>query len=389
MIAENKQEFFEQLERELQRLGVEDSSELIYDLEEHFAEGARRGISEEETCRELGNIAEIARSCLDLKSSAINSMVARDVSRKRVSLTKPGRSVPADPSLTPNSVNSEQKAQEDCVRSYTPEHIAEETVPPSGGMGSIPSQNGAENPADPGGTGSFPNQNTASDSAAQSGTASSADQNTASSSANQGGAADPNTQSGSNGTFEKIGKTVDEVCEKAGKALGEAFNKAESAIGKAGEKVNEKVGAFRPSDSYRASVNKGKHADIPPQSAKVKIKGKSEFVDTTGLQPNVNGARLFGEIMLDLFLWIWLIPMVLAIVVAFFAGTVALVGVGIMSILGRGDFNEFKFITRLLFALGFFSLTGVAANLGSLLIKPVSSLVKYVVSRHLKAIYDI
>lgn len=382
MIAENKQEFFEQLERELQRLGVEDSSELIYDLEEHFAEGARRGESESEICRELGSIAEIARSCLDLKSSAINSMVARDVSRKRVSLTKPGRSVPADPSLTPNAINSDLKAEEDCVRSYTPEHIAEEVVPSAdSGTASTPNANTA---------GSVPEGMSTANSAPEgTNAASSAPEGTSSAnSANQNTANAGNTSS-ANGTFEKIGKTVDEVCEKAGKALGEAFNKAESAIGKAGEKVNEKVGAFRPSDSYRANVNKGKHSDIPPQSAKVKTKGKSEFVDTTGLQPNVNGARLAGEIVLDLFLWIWLIPTVLAIVIAFFAGTVTLVGLGIMSILGRGAFDEFKFITRLLFALGFFSLTGVAANLGSLLIKPVSALVKYVVSRHLKAIYDI
>ena len=98
-IAENKQEFFEQLLRELQKLGLEDTGELMSDLEEHFAEGERRGIAESEICRDLGSIAEIARSCLDLKSTAINSMVARDVERKKVSLTKPGRSVPADPSL--------------------------------------------------------------------------------------------------------------------------------------------------------------------------------------------------------------------------------------------------------------------------------------------------
>lgn len=365
MIAENKQEFFEQLERELQRLGVEDNSELITDLEEHFAEGERRGESEADICRELGSIAEIARSCLDLKSEAINSMVARDVSRKRVSLTKPGRSVPADPSLAPNAINSEQKAEEDCVRSYTPEHIAEEVIPTQNGAASSASQNGAAN------------------SASQNGAARSDAQNSANSAA----------RGNSNGTFEKIGKTVDEVCDKAGKALNDAFNKAESAIGKAGEKVGEKVnaaaGAFRPSDSYRSKVNRDKHADIPPQSAKVKTKGKNEFVDTTGLQPNVNGARLAGEIILDLFLWVWLIPAVFVLVVACFAGAVALVGVAIMCILGKGDFEQFRFITRILFALGFMCLSGVSGNLGGILKNPAVSLVKYVISRHLKAVYDI
>lgn len=383
MIAENKQEFFEQLERELQRLGVEDNSELITDLEEHFAEGERRGESEADICRELGSIAEIARSCLDLKSEAINSMVARDVSRKRVSLTKPGRSVPADPSLAPNAINSEQKAEEDCVRSYTPEHIAEEVIPTQNGAASSASQNGAANSASQSGAASSASQSDVTNSASQNGAARSDAQNSANSAA----------RGNSNGTFEKIGKTVDEVCDKAGKALNDAFNKAESAIGKAGEKVGEKVnaaaGAFRPSDSYRSKVNRDKHADIPPQSAKVKTKGKSEFVDTTGLQPNINGARLAGEIILDLFLWVWLIPAVFVLVVACFAGAVALVGVAIMCILGKGDFEQFRFITRILFALGFMCLSGVSGNLGGLLKNPAVSLVKYVISRHLKAVYDI
>ncbi len=372
MIAENKQEFFEQLERELQRLGVEDSSELISDLEEHFAEGARRGESESEICRELGSIAEIARSCLDLKSSAINSMVARDVSRKRVSLTKPGRSVPADPALAPNSINSEQKAEEDCVRSYTPEHIAEETIP-------SPDGNSSANTGANVNTGTF----------GANGTESSA--------ASAGGSTDPNANAGNatnstasaDGTFEKIGKTVDEVCLKAGKALNEALGKAESAIGKAGEKVNSAAGAFRPSDSYRSRVNRDKHADIPPQSEKVKTKGKSEFVDVSGLQPNVNGARLAGEILLDLFLWVWLIPLVVILVAACFAGAVALVGVAVMSVIGNGPFGIYKLVTRILFALGFLSLSGAAANIGALLKNPAAALIKHVVSRHLKAVYDI
>lgn len=390
MIAENKQEFFEQLERELQRLGVEDSSELISDLEEHFAEGERRGENENEICRELGSIAEIARSCLDLKSEAINSMVARDVSRKRVSLTKPGRSVPADPSLAPNAINSEQKAEEDCVRSYTPEHIAEEYVPSSESAAGAQNQSAAAgSPSqNPEGLGS----ENAAGSADQGGTGSSANPNSAAGTEKQSSAGSA-AQGSSNGTFEKIGKTVDEVCDKAGKALNDAFSKAESAIGKAGEKVNEKVnaaaGAFRPSDSYRSKVNRDKHADIPPQSAKVKTKGKSEFVDTTGLQPNVNGARLIGEIILDLFLWVWLIPAVFVLVAACFAGAVALVGVAIMCILGKGDFEQFKFITRILFALGFMCLSGVSGNLGGILKNPAVSLVKYVISRHLKAVYDI
>lgn len=381
MIAENKQEFFEQLEKELQRLGVEDSSELIADLEEHFAESELRGVPENETCRELGSIAEIARSCLDLKSEAINSMVARDVVRKKVSLTKPGRSVPADPSLAANAVNSEQKADEDCVRSYTPEHISEEVIPSA--SQSVPSANigtGAETVAETSGAGE-PHSESSSPNGTNVG-------------ATSGSAAPQSAQTSQNaargGTFEKIGRTVDAACDRAGEAVNKAWNKAESALNKAGTKINGAAQAFRPSDSYRENVNKSRRGgDIPPQTEKVKTKGGSKFVDTSGLTPNVNGGRLIFEIILDVILWIWLIPTVFALVIAAFGGAVALVGVGIICILGKFDFAQFHFITRILFSLGFWNLAVCVFLLATALIKGALSLVKYVIGRHAKAIYDI
>ena len=345
MIAENKAEFFEQLQKELEKLGVEDTGELMVDLEEHFAEGERRGVPEAETCRELGSIAEIARSCLDLKSTAINSMVARDVQRKKgVSLTKPGHSVPADPSLAA----PEQTIHD--LPSYTPEHISEEIYP------------------------NAVNSNTSA-SAGEAGTSGTGGAESADSSASDGGS--PIGTDG--GTFEKVGKAVDVAFDKAGKALNDALNKAGAA-----------VGAFRPSDSYREHVNNGKNGgEIPPQFTKAKTEGGGKFVDTSGMKPNVNGGRLAGEILLDVFLWSWLIPVIFSLVIAAFGVAVGMIVGGIQCIIGNSVFAQFKFITRVLFMLGFFNLSAAVFCLAPMLLKASVGLVKSVIARHLRAIYDI
>lgn len=370
MIAENKQEFFEQLERELERLGVEDSTELMSDLEEHFAESERRGVPESETCRELGSIAEIARSCLDLKSEAINSMVARDVVRKRVSLKKPGRSAPADPTLAAET--HEDAADEDCVRSYTPEHIREEEMP------SAPQSDTGANIG-----------TAAEDSIGASGAESSQSTESSSSGTNVGATSGSAAPQGAEkcGVFERIGRTVDAACDKAGEAVNKAWNKAEKKIN---QKTNEAERRFRPSDSYRKNVNnKRSGGDIPPQFQKAQTKGGGKFVDTTGLTPNVNGGRLIGELILDVLLWLWLIPTVFALAFAAIAGAVALVVIGVICILGQFDFTPFHFVTRLLFSLGFWNLSACAVCLGVAIFKGAISLVKHVLGRHLKAIYDI
>ena len=376
MIAENKEEFFEQLERELKKLGVEDTKELMTDFEEHFEEGERRGIPESETCRELGNIGEIARSCLDLKSTAINSMVARDVERKKVSLTKPGHSEPADPSLAANNSETENAADEDCVRSYTPEHNSEEIYP-----------NAAQNTSTRG-------ANPDSDSVKSEENSSSAENTSSENAENK-------TSTHNGGTFAKVGETVgkavDEACDIAGKAVNKAWNKVENAFAKTGDAA---ANAFRPSDDYRKDISKDKKGgELPPQFNKVKTKGDGKFIDTTGMKPNVNAGRLVFEIILDIILWVWLIPTVFALIIGFFAAALALVGVGILCILGKGlpinvawgflNFSSLKFISKLLFSLGFWNLSAAFVCLACKLMKPAVSLVQYVIKRHIKAVYDI
>lgn len=377
MIAENKAEFFEELERELQRLGVEDTSELMADLEEHFAEGERRGVSESEVCRELGSIAEIARSCLDLKSSAINSMVAHEVSRKKaVSLTKPGRDVPADPSLA-------KPKEDDCVRSFTPEHVAEEVVPGGAALdsGSQSEDAGAAN-----------SQTAESSQGENTGAANS---QTGESSQNVSAGADGSQGGNAGGTFERIGKKVDAACDKAGRALNDAFGRAESALDKAGSKVNgalKKTGksVFSPSDSYRRSISDSKRGELPKQSARVKTEGGGKFVDVSNLKPNVKPGRLIGEIILDVLLWVWLIPVVIVGAVGLFVGSAGVAWLGVRSLFGLGSaFGRLFLPTRVLFALGFAALTIAVISLAAALVKPAFSLPGYVVRRHLRAVYDI
>lgn len=361
MIAENKTEFFEELERELQRLGVEDTSELFADLEEHFAEGERRGISESEVCRELGSIKEIARSCLDLKSSAINSMMAHEVSRKKaVSLTKPGRDVPADPSLA-KPKESPKESQEDAVRSVTPEHIAEEVIPNSPNSVAPESASQAENP--------------------QNSTPDNSQDNSQSSSQNNS----PNNSQEA-GVFEKIGKKVDAACDKAGQALNGAFDKAGDKVGEA----LKKTPLFSPSDSYRGNVNSSRKGELPKQEKKVKTKDASKFVDVSQLTPNVKPGRLVFEIILDVLLWLWLVPVVIVAAFSLFVGAAGIVFGGVAMLLGlRSEFGRYFLPTRILFALGFFALASFVACLASVLIKPAFALPKYVVRRHIRAIYDV
>ena len=127
MTAKNKDDFLFHLHNELHRIGIEDNEDIFADFEEHFRASAEQGYTEEETCAKLGDVKEIARSYVDIESTAINSILANAIedARPHVSLTKPGRDIPAS---VPMPVEAEQSAP---IREYTPEHIAEEQPSPS------------------------------------------------------------------------------------------------------------------------------------------------------------------------------------------------------------------------------------------------------------------
>lgn len=126
MIAKNKGDFLYNLHNELHRIGIDDDEEIAADFEEHFNASQEEGFTEEETCEKLGDIKEIARNYLDIESTRLNSIVANAISNQRVSLTKPGASLPADLSLV-----KEVPPEQPPMREYTPEHIAEEPVSPA------------------------------------------------------------------------------------------------------------------------------------------------------------------------------------------------------------------------------------------------------------------
>ena len=128
MTAKNKDDFLYQLHHELHRIGVDNNDDIILDFEEHFRASAEQGLTEEQTCEKLGDVKEIARSYVDIESTAINSMLANAIedARPHVSLVKPGREYSASEPMPMES-----------IREITPEHIAEEQLPVSQPVGSI------------------------------------------------------------------------------------------------------------------------------------------------------------------------------------------------------------------------------------------------------------
>ncbi|MCL2361799.1 MAG: DUF4097 family beta strand repeat-containing protein [Defluviitaleaceae bacterium] len=65
-----KHEFINELTRALSQVDPQTQREIIADINEHFAEGASQGLSEEEICRNLGQPSQIAEQVLEeLKSS--------------------------------------------------------------------------------------------------------------------------------------------------------------------------------------------------------------------------------------------------------------------------------------------------------------------------------
>ena len=114
MVANNKEDFLFQLHNELHRIGIDADEDIFSDFEEHFKASSMEGISEEETCRRLGDVKEIARSYINIESSRLNSIVAQAIEsdRPHVSLTKPGRDVPADLSLVKSKPAEEAEQPE-------------------------------------------------------------------------------------------------------------------------------------------------------------------------------------------------------------------------------------------------------------------------------------
>lgn len=407
MKAKNKKEFLEQLDKELNRIGIEDTGDIFADFEEHFADSAMQGISEEETAERLGDIKEIARSYLNLESSRINSIIARDVEHKKgVSLTKPGRSVPADLSL----MKGKEAANSDYVRSYTPEHLSEEIYP-----------NAANNSVNSGinnGFGGNSNVNSngmsGSNGYTQGGASASAasGQTVAGAFSNAGRAAldaakvtgqalaDAFGQSGVKDAVVGAGKSAAEAVKTAGHSAAEAMRKAKDdherqqaqhAARQAENAARQADAVPRPNDSFRENVNNNRTGTIPPQYKKAKTSGKGyKMIDASNMKVNLNVGKFILALLLDCFLWSWLVPAFAGTIFGgFFGGALGLVGEAFMAIFGGGHYWEFYFLSRVFVTIGHLALAVILVNIGIMLLKVFINLFKFIINTHIRAIYDL
>lgn len=400
MKATNKQEFFELLEIELNRIGIEDTAEIFADFEDHFADSAMRGIPEDQTAERLGDIKEIARSYLNLESSRINSIMARDIERRKVSLTKPGRDEPADLSLR-NGLNNDEQVS-DTIREYTPQHFSEEIYP--GGSSNATDGNSS------GGT-SGSSSNSADGKASENNSGGSANgEGTANKSVGEAfseagkaaldaakitgqAVADAFKQSGVKEAVVGAGKTAADAVKAAGQSAADAFQNAKSKHTAKNHGVPHPTDSYRENmnttgtaheDSFRANNNDSHTAEAPKQ----KNKGKpgSKFVDVKGLKPNINASKLVIAILLDMFLWCWLLP-------CLFGGLISF-GLGLGGYLANGFFTAFVdgsyyMITRVFLALMRGSGAVMVVCVAIWLFKLLLSLVRFIINMHIKAIYDL
>lgn len=449
MTANNKKEFFGLLENELMRIGIEQTDDIFADFEEYFSDSKLRGISEENAAANLGDIKEIARGYLDFKSSQINSMVARDVERKKVSLTKPGRSVPADLSLMKGDTSFKNVQNSDCVRSYTPKHFSEEIYPNSQpnstgankSQGSQSVNNGANNGnnsnsantsagINQNGGNAFVNLGRALGTAAKAAGKAIADSGVKEAVYDAGkSAADVIKNVGHNAAdaAKNAGHNAANAAKNAGQSAASAAknagHNAANAAGNIGSNIRQAAGGFssinqsvtpavnvsgaanvqdimpnggaqyqsvpHPSNSFRQHNTSSAKGTIPPQHTKAKTSGAYKFIDVSNMEMNVNVGRLVGAILLDLFVWIWVVPAVIGIVFAEALGALQLVKMVFVSFFGGGVFHYQYFLTRVFLSTAFGALSLMLVCLGVWTVKLFIRLCVFIINLHIRALYDI
>lgn len=430
MKATSKQEFFELLGHELNRIGIEDTNDIFADFEEHFTDGAMRGIPDDETAERLGDIKEIARSYLNLESSRINSIMARDVERRKVSLTKPGRDVPADLSLIEDG-SAKDIANSDNIREYTPEHLSGEIYPQS-----QPSAPNYDFGSSVSGLGTDPSSayHSADNAAGGSGTAAGTGSDMGASSTGTNSAAFDPSGAGSSGTgnktvadaFSDAGKAAIDAAKLTGQVVADAFKQrgaevkdamknaertAAEAIKTAGHSAAEAVKSAgqsaadamrgvksrkhsdvpRPSDTYRENISGAGAASRAAELPRDFIKGNSGYkiISVTDLKPNLNAGKLILAILLDVFLWSWLVPVIIALFFSLAGGALGVIGEAFRAMFSSAVYVQYHFISRVFLTLGFAALACLLINLAVLAVKLIVRLIKFIVNLHIKAVYDL
>ena len=386
MITNSKNDFFGQLKYELERIGMQLSDDIRIDFEEHFTECADEGVSEAEAAKRLGDVKEIARNYLNLESTRINSIVARDIERK-VSLTKPGRDVPADLSL----LKDKQEDNYEHIIEYTPEHFSEEIYPQaenslrqnsftytsSAAAGSNSANSGSESSAN----------NTQNSSGSDNNVAdafSTAGKAVADAAKVTGSAiADALGQSGVKKAVANAGKTTADAVKTAGHSAAEAMKNVSNNV------KNKFGGVPHPSDDIRKHSNNSRKGTIPHNPNNFGTKKGAYFTSIKGLKPNVKPGKLIVAIVLDVFLWSWVLFTVLSIAIGIFFGGLQLVASVGIPIFTRTQYLEYYEIVSFFWGIANISLGLIISLIGFCLFRPILSLVKFIIDQHLKAIFDI
>lgn len=347
MIAKNKGDFLYNLHNELHRIGIDDDEEIFADFEEHFKASQEEGCTEEETCEKLGDVKEIARNYLDIQSTRINSIVAGALeNQRRVSLTKPGEKLPADLSLVGGQADA-APAETPAIREYTPEHIAEETVPASPRINLVkPEAPAQEAPRE------YTPEHIACEPEAP----------------KQAAASAQPSQPLPEYTPQHI-------------APEQPAPDAQSASGSIPKQTDERY-------QYNSTSRQG---EVPPQCVppvgKHAKDGGFKFSDVKGMKPNCNAGKLITCIVLDVLLWSWLIPLVISMI---FGGlgsmAMGLLNGGFDQIFGVSQFHP---LSRIFLGTGMIS-GAVLVGCGICgLFKAVFHWVKAIVMDHVKAIYGL
>lgn len=410
MKATSKQEFFELLGYELNRIGIEDTDEIFSDFEEHFSDGFIRGIPENEVAESLGDIKEIARSYLNLESERINSIMARDVERAKVSLTKPGHSVPADLSLVKDNASENIKdiVNSDNIRSYTPEHLTEEIYPEapnstansqSAASVSGTAQDNAQNAGAQTGAANAGNAGGAENASA--GTASGTQEKSVADAFSEAGRAavdaakiaghaiaDAFAASNVKSAVSEAGKSAAEAVKTAGKSAADAINKAKAEHEQKHNKANCESGASQTAEVYPNGSSSAASTPVNLEKSKKSDNEKpySSFSDFKGMKVNINAGKLFVAILLDVILWSWLVPAIAGGVFSIFAWAIDMF---ISDGIGAFAEVQYYFISRVFLAMGYTSLAGIIAVVASMLLGLVIKLIKYIILLHFKAVYDV
>lgn len=349
MIAKNKGDFLYNLHNELHRIGIDNDEEIVADFEEHFKESQENGLTEEQTCEKLGDVKEIARNYLDIESTRLNSIIANAMAdpQQRVSLTKPGKDLPADLSLVKDG---DGKQEQPAIREYTPDHLMEEPetpAPVSPKINLVKEEEAREY---------TPEHIAAEPQPENAGQAQSVQMNTA----------QPREYTPQHQQTEQAAQNS----QNAGQASQTYYG-----------------GIPRQTDERSQNSTSGHMGEIPPQSSPAAGSGKGfKFSDLKGMTPNVNAGKLIGCVCMDVFLWSWLLPMVASLIVGFIGTFVIGLFVGGFSQLANGYLH---ILSRIFLCSGMVSGAGVLAALAWAMIKGYFKWIKSIVISHIKAVYDL